>query len=135
MSPNERLDDHLAALRSASARFQESAERWRRENDDSFRDSMIQRFEFTFELCWKAMRDWLRIWEGDLSPSGPRQVIEAAVARNLVLDGNVWTAMLERRNRTVHIYNEAEIALIAAWIADNAPEPINALVERLSGKV
>lgn len=118
-------------LRSALARLRAAIDRSRAETDDVARDSVIKRFEFTFELAWKAMRDWLRVWEQDIQPSSPRQVLEAGVARGLIVDANNWSAMLFYRNRTVHIYNEVEVDLIARWVAVAGLEMFDALVIRL----
>lgn len=72
---------------------------------DLNRDASIHRFEFTFELAWKAMKRVLR-YKG-LQANSPRDVIRDAASEGLILDPVLWFGFLENRNRTVHTYNEA----------------------------
>jgi len=65
----------------------------------------IQAFEFTYELAWNVLRDYL-IWQGAETISGSRDAIREAFKRELISDGHAWLAMLQDRNRTVHTYNE-----------------------------
>lgn len=65
----------------------------------------IQAFEFTYELAWNVLRDFL-IWQGAESISGSRDAIREAFKRELIIDGHAWLEMLKDRNRTVHTYNE-----------------------------
>lgn len=69
------------------------------------RDAAIQRFEFTFELAWKAVARLARV-EGIEAPS-PRQALRAAMRLGWIEDDPAWLAMLDDRNRTSHTYNEA----------------------------
>ena len=66
----------------------------------------IQAFEFTYELAWSLLRDYL-IWQGTAPIAGSRDAIREAFKRELISDGHAWMAMLQDRNRTVHTYNEA----------------------------
>lgn len=129
---SERFDNRLADFRSATERLREVIDRWHREHDEMLQDAVIKRFEFTFELAWKSARDWMRIWERDIEPNGPRQVLEAAYSRGVVTDANAWSLMLFNRNRTVHIYDQAEVSQIAIWIAKNTLELCDALIDRLA---
>jgi nucleotidyltransferase substrate binding protein (TIGR01987 family) len=65
----------------------------------------IQAFEFTYELAWNVLRDYL-VWQGIESLSGARDAIREAFKRDLIVDGGAWLSMLQDRNRTVHTYNE-----------------------------
>ncbi|BBP45131.1 nucleotidyltransferase [Thiosulfatimonas sediminis] len=65
----------------------------------------IQAFEFTYELAWNVLRDYL-IWQGAETISGSRDAIREGFKRELISDGHAWLAMLQDRNRTVHTYNE-----------------------------
>jgi len=64
------------------------------------RDAAIKRFEFTFELGWKATQRFLRA-QGIVSRS-PKQCLQEAFAFGLVQDNPLWIRMLEDRNLTVH---------------------------------
>lgn len=129
---NERLAQRLSDLISARNRFREAIAEWQLDHRPIIRDSVIKRFEFTFELAWKATGDWLRVWERDLDAGGPRQTLENGFARGLMPDANRWSMMLLYRNRTVHVYNESDVEAIAEWVVANAVELFNGLIVRLS---
>ncbi len=69
------------------------------------KEGVIQRFEYTFELAWKTLEDYLE--EGGLviSPVTPRQVIKDAFAAKVISDGQVWINMLDNRNLLSHNYD------------------------------
>jgi nucleotidyltransferase substrate binding protein (TIGR01987 family) len=64
---------------------------------------VIQSFEFTFELSWKTLKDYLEA-HGTLALY-PRDVIKEAFASGLILDGHMWLDMLDRRNLLSHTYD------------------------------
>jgi len=69
------------------------------------KEGVVQRFEYTFELAWKTLKDYLE--EGGLviSPVTPRQVIKEAFAAKVLPDGGVWIKMLDNRNLLSHTYD------------------------------
>lgn len=67
-------------------------------------DGVIQRFEFTFELSWKALMMYLKN-EG-ITAKTPRSALKEAYSIGLISDEKNWLNMLEDRNRSVHIYDE-----------------------------
>jgi len=69
------------------------------------RDSAIQRFEFTFELAWKAVATVAQAH--GVEARSPREAFKQAFALGWVTDEDVWLRMLDDRNRTTHTYNEA----------------------------
>ncbi len=68
-------------------------------------DGTIHRFEFTFELFWKALKKQLQN-EFDTQSYGPRQVLQLAYANKLINDEKMWLKMLEDRNLMTHVYQE-----------------------------
>jgi nucleotidyltransferase substrate binding protein (TIGR01987 family) len=74
------------------------------EPDRSNIDATIQRFEFTFELCWKFLKDFFS--EKGISLNYPKEVIQEAFKSGVVDDENLWLQMLEDRNMTSHTYDE-----------------------------
>lgn len=68
------------------------------------RDAAIQRFEFTFELAWKAIARRARA-EG-VECASPRQAFKTALRLGWIHDDDVWLTMLDDRNRTSHTYHE-----------------------------
>lgn len=69
------------------------------------KEGILQRFEFTHELAWKVMKDYLE-YEGIQNITGSRSATREAFNKNLVLNGQVWMDMIESRKKTVHTYNE-----------------------------
>lgn len=68
------------------------------------KQGIIQSFEFTFELCWKVMKDFLES-EG-VDAVFPREVIKQAFAYEYLNNGKIWLEMLENRNIIAHSYDE-----------------------------
>jgi nucleotidyltransferase substrate binding protein (TIGR01987 family) len=65
---------------------------------------LIQAFEYTHELAWKVMKDYLRsLGMNDLLAS--RDSTRAAFAADLVSDGEAWMDMILSRNLSSHTYN------------------------------
>lgn len=84
---------------------------------DLEQQGMIQAFEFTFDMAWKTLRDYVveRGYEGEREK--PIQVIVDAAARNLV-DEKQWRLVYQSRNKTSHAYDEAIANEIAEKIKD-----------------
>ncbi len=70
-------------------------------------DGAIQRFEFTFEAAWKAMR-YLLFVTGGIEAPFPRYVLRKAYSAGWIEDEQLWLNMLTDRNETSHIYDEAK---------------------------
>ena len=68
------------------------------------RDSAIQRFEFTFELAWKAVT--VVAQAHGVEARSPREAFKRAYGLGWVAEEDVWLRMLDDRNRTTHTYNE-----------------------------
>lgn len=71
---------------------------------DLERAGLIQTFEFSFELAWKTLKDFLES-EG-ITTTSPRQVIQEAFKANYITDGHTWIDALEKRNFLSHCYSE-----------------------------
>ena len=80
---------------------------------------LIQAFEFTHELSWLLIRDFL-VDQGVAGISGSRDAVREAVVRQLLPQGDesVWMAMIRSRNLTSHTYNPAVARNIAELIVD-----------------
>ena len=66
---------------------------------------LVQTFEFTFELCWKTLKDLLAL-EG-YEVNSPRATIRKAFEESLIVDVDGWLGALDNRNILSHTYNEA----------------------------
>jgi len=79
------------------------------------RDAAIQRFEFTFELAWKAIARRARA-EG-VPCASPREALKTALRLGWIADDDTWLTMLDDRNRTTHTYHEATAEEIYSRLA------------------
>ena len=59
-------------------------------------EGMIQRFEYTFELAWKLMKDYLE--DGGLPVSLPRECIRESFSAGMIENGELWMEMPDTRN-------------------------------------
>jgi nucleotidyltransferase substrate binding protein (TIGR01987 family) len=69
------------------------------------REGTIQRFEYTMELAWKVMKDYLETQNVVLPQVTPRAVIRAAFEAQLIADGEAWMDALDDRNKMSHTYS------------------------------
>lgn len=86
--------------------------------DDILKEGLIQRFEYTHELAWNVMKDFLE-QAGNSNIYGSRDATRAAFAVGLIPEGEVWMDMIKSRNQTSHTYNEATADAIYAKIIAN----------------
>ena len=69
-------------------------------------DGTIQRYEFTFELAWKIMKDYLE-YNGFVDGlSSPRNIIQLAFQNKIIKNGDIWIQMMLDRNLLSHLYDE-----------------------------
>jgi nucleotidyltransferase substrate binding protein (TIGR01987 family) len=106
-----RFEDGLHNYRRAVDRFKEAVSRKedleRGGFGDIFLDLVVKRFEFTFEMSWKAIRrclDYLGI-----EAKYPRACFKEAYALGILSDESVWLEMIEQRNLSSHVYNQDEV--------------------------
>ncbi len=72
---------------------------------DLERAGIVQRFEYTFELAWKTIKDYLEFGGLTLDQVTPREAIKQAFAAKVVDDGQTWLDMLAHRNLISHTYD------------------------------
>lgn len=83
---------------------------------------IIQWFEFTFELAWKVIKDFLESkW---VVAQFPRDVIKKAFEWEIIKDWHIWVKMLEDRNKLSHIYDQKQADEIYKSISKKYWKPI-----------
>ncbi len=82
------------------------------------KQGLIKSFEYTYELGWNTIKDYL-FFQGIPDISGSRDTIREGFKLNLISDGEGWMDMLKSRNRTSHTYDE-----------DTAEEIINQIINK-----
>lgn len=90
---------------------------------------LVQSFEFTFELAWKTLKDYLQ--EQGLEVQFPREVIKQAFAAQLIEDGALWIEMLDKRNELTHTYNQEQAARAVHAIRNNYFPPVEQVYQKM----
>ena len=78
---------------------------------------LIQGFEFTHELAWNVLKDYLEM-EGIQGLVGSRSTAREAFKRGLVGDGETWMDMIDKRNLSRHTYNQSVANLLVSAILE-----------------
>ncbi len=82
-------------------------------------DGTIQRFEFTYELMWKALK---RLLEArGARHATPRDVFRAAYQAGMLDDEQTWLRLLDMRNKTSHTYKESTAQEVYRGIQETFP--------------
>jgi nucleotidyltransferase substrate binding protein (TIGR01987 family) len=76
-----------------------------RELTDLEQQGLIQAFEFTHELAWNTLKDFLES-RGRSNIFGSKDATREGFAAGLLEDGDAWMQMIENRNETTHTYDE-----------------------------
>lgn len=128
------LDFKFMNLQKAYSRLQEACQAYDGQND-MIRDSIIQRFEFSYELSHKVLCEYLK-YEGVTLPNAfPRTIYKKAYVNGLLTDEKIWLQLLEDRNATSHIYSEKLADEIAGRICNLYVQAIGELVAQLKGLI
>lgn len=106
-NPDIRWRQRFQSFGLAYAQLAAAAELAReRKLSDLEQQGLIQAFEFTHELAWKTIKDFLEA-RGVTTPLyGSKDTTRAAFAHGLVTEGDEWLAMITARNATSHTYNQ-----------------------------
>lgn len=101
-----RWKQRLQSFRKAFAQLSNAARLAKeRKLSDLERQGLIQAFEFTHELAWNTLKDFLAS-RGATNLFGSKDATRQAFAKGLIEDGEVWMEMIASRNQTSHTYNE-----------------------------
>jgi len=77
---------------------------------DIERQGIIHSFEFSFELAWKTLKDYLE--SQGVTCQFPREVIKKSFQHQIIPEGELWLDMLGKRNLLAHTYDET-LAMIS----------------------
>jgi nucleotidyltransferase substrate binding protein (TIGR01987 family) len=98
------------------------------------KEGVIQRFEYTFELAWKTLKDAMEEDGMTISPLTPRQVLKDAFNAKILPDGQLWIDMLEHRNLLSHTYDAAVFEKVVNVIHQRYLKALQALQDWLKSK-
>ena len=68
------------------------------------RDSVIKRFELTYEATWKLLQTLMRDQGSEVN--SPRQAFKAAFKLGWIKDELIWDQIIRERNLAVHTYSQ-----------------------------
>ncbi|MDR3628044.1 MAG: HI0074 family nucleotidyltransferase substrate-binding subunit [Ignavibacteriaceae bacterium] len=111
MEQRNRFQHKLNSLSKAVAGFEESLNinlsGYSKEVSDAIKNGRIQKFEYSSELIWKTIKDYLNVNHG-IDAKSPKQSIKEFYLLGVVSEPeyNALLSMMDDRNRLSHIYNE-----------------------------
>lgn len=111
-------------------RLEEALHDYERSPISSIRDGVIQRFEFCTELAWKSTREYL-IEQGYVDLNSPKSVMKQAYTDKIIDNEQVWLELLNARNCTAHIYDEATADEVFNSIKNSYLEQFKLLIKKL----
>lgn len=97
-------------------------------------EGLIQRFEYTFELAWKLIKDYLQAQGLTFQPT-PKGSLSAAFKIGIINDHDTWREMTVARNLTSHTYNEGEAEAIVAQIYDEYTPLLRSLLHDFKKRI
>ncbi len=121
MEPTQKFNYKAKQLEKAYKRFEDAVSQ---ERNEFVQDSVIQRYEFTFELFWKVGKFYLEIqW---IQVNSPRAVMKSLYEIGVIDDVDLFLDMMEVRNLSSHIYDEEKSNEIYDFITKNYQHLYNA---------
>ena len=124
----KRFEERKQDLVNATNRLKEALNE---EESELMIDAVLHRYEFTFELAWKTLKDYLEYLGVSINTGSPREVIKESFAHELISDGEVWIKMMLARNSLSHLYDEETSREVYEEIKNEYIYQIEKLVETL----
>lgn len=118
------------SFHKAFSRLREGVELARqRELSDLESQGLIQGFEYTHELAWHMLKDFLQSHDWKLF--GSRDTTRAAFKEGLIENGEAWMEMIRHRNLTTHTYNKHTADEVVAAILETYFAEFEALLTKM----
>jgi nucleotidyltransferase substrate binding protein (TIGR01987 family) len=125
----QRLQNYRKALSRLTAAV---ALAHQRPLSDLEQQGLVQAFEFTHELAWNVLKDYLEE-QGFVGLIGSKNASREAFKAGLLADGEVWMDMIKARNQSSHTYSNEVVQAIALDILTRYHPAFLALEERFRG--
>lgn len=122
----------LTSLKKAVQSLEKALEQ---PKNEFIRDAVIQRFEYTYELCWKMLRRHLAedLGAETIAPLSRKDLYRLAADKQLISDPIPWFGYHLARNTTSHTYDESvaeKVYIAASQFISDATELMNNLESR-----
>ncbi len=125
----QRFASYQKALDSLNAAVELSRQR---ELSELEQQGLIRAFEFTHELAWNCLKDYLE-YQGERNLMGSRDATRKAYSVGLISHGQDWMDMIASRNRSSHTYNRETARQIVQAVIERYHPLFNELKVRLQG--
>lgn len=102
---------------------------------DLEQEGLVQRYEYTFELAWKVIKDFMEYQGVQIENSFPRSIIRQGFQAGLIKDVVPWELMLKDRNILSHRYDETVFRDTLGRIEDAHMSEFSALYDYLKGQM
>lgn len=123
-----KLENKYDNFGNAVNRLNEANVAYKKNSDnDIYQDALIKRFEFTFELAWKTLREFMLDQGYSLEILSPKGVISFAWREGIISNEELWLDMLQSRNLSAHDYGRELSADIADKISNRYCKELTAL--------
>lgn len=133
MPENVRLIQRFNNYKKAVAALERSVVAARERNLNEMEEQgLVQGFEFTFELSWKLLKDYLES-KGFKDFHGSRDTYRLAFQEGLISDGEIWMEMIDNRNRSSHTYEESIAREIISLVIAKYFLKFQELLEKMNG--
>jgi nucleotidyltransferase substrate binding protein (TIGR01987 family) len=128
MKQEKRWEQRLEDFQKAYSRLESALSNT--ELEELEKDGVVQRFEFTFELAWKTLKDYAEE-QGFADVASPKKAIQKAFEIGLFEDGDLWMEMLVDRNTMSHLYDEKASGVIFENIKNKYLKALGGLADKL----
>ena len=126
----DKMQEKYEKLVQAVQRLDEAIADYDQMGLDSIRDGVIQRFEFCAELAWKTLREYL-LDQGYAEINSPKSVMKQAFADGILDHEEGWLHLLDARNETSHISDEAPATTVFGDIRTVYDPLLKNLIQKL----
>ena len=124
----QRREDYFNALE----RLKEAVKQG---DSDIIIDGILHRFEFTFELAWKTVKDYLEYLGITNKVGSPREIIQTGYKQGILEDGESWIKMMLSKNSLSHIYDEKTSREIYEYIVSEYIDLFENLKKKLNEEI
>jgi nucleotidyltransferase substrate binding protein (TIGR01987 family) len=95
------------------------------------KQGLIQAFEFTQEMSWKVLQDYLK-HQGIKEIVGSRDAFRLAFQNQLISNGDLWLDTILTRNQTSHLYDESILDEVFEKVVNQYPILFEQLEARMN---
>ena len=95
------------------------------------KEGLIQRFEYTFELAWKVLQDFLK-FKGYDFVQGPNGALKGAFEDGMISNHDAWMRMAKAMIATTHTYDEDDAMKIVESIYSEYSYLLKTLNEKMA---